>query len=458
MLRVMHDAEGDPGARPAPGPILFLVPARGGSVRVPGKNLRLVGGLPLVARAIRVAQAAAAELAGGPHRVVCSTDDPEIASVATAWGAEVLDRPAELATPTATSPDVALHALNALEARDGVRFGTVALVQATSPLAEPTDLVDAARHHRATGVSVTSVVTTHPAAWHKGMDMDGVLSAVAPADGQDVLLAGAFYVVAPAQLRATGRLVNPGSTIGWPIPAQRAVDVDTEQDLIVAEAILAGREATGRRRLVLVGGGQHARVVAEAARAGTAWDVVGYTDPEGANDAMTRLGIPFLGADDTAAADDDAWGVIGFGGTLHARRRAVERLGTAVRWATVVHPDAWVSPTATLEPGVVVMADAVINSEAVVGRHAIVNSGAIVEHDVRVGAFAHVAPGAVIGGGATIGEAAMIGLGAAIRDHVTVGEGSVVGMGGVVVRDVPDGGTVVGVPARAHTRPARPAG
>ena len=456
MLRAMHDAEGDPGARPAPGPILFLVPARGGSIRVPGKNLRLVGGLPLVARAIRLAQAAAAELRGGPHRVVCSTDDPGIAAVAAAWGAEVLDRPAELATPTATSPDVALHAVDTLEARDGIRFGTVALIQATSPLAEPSDLVDAARHHRTTGVSVTSVVVTHPAAWHKGMDMDGVLSAVTPADGQDVLLAGAFYLASPAELRATGRLVNPGSTMGWPIPADRAVDVDTEQDLVVAEAILATREPVGRRRLVIVGGGQHARVVAEAARAGTAWDVVGYTDPDGANDAMTRLGIPFLGDDDTAAAANDAWLVIGFGVTLEARRAAVERLGTGTRWATVVHPEAWVSPTATLEPGVVVIADAVINTGATVGAHAIVNSGAIVEHDVRVGAFAHVAPGATIGGGATIGEAAMIGLGAAIRDHVTVGEGSVVGMGGVVVKDVPDGGTVVGVPARAHARPARP--
>ena len=57
------------------GPLLFLIPARGGSVRVPGKNLRTVGGVPLVGSAIRIARLAAAGPAGGPHRIVCSTDD-----------------------------------------------------------------------------------------------------------------------------------------------------------------------------------------------------------------------------------------------------------------------------------------------------------------------------------------------------------------------------------------------
>ena len=59
--------------------VLFLIPGRGGSERVHGKNLRTVGGIPLVGRAARTARLAAARLEGGPHRIVCSTDDPAIA-------------------------------------------------------------------------------------------------------------------------------------------------------------------------------------------------------------------------------------------------------------------------------------------------------------------------------------------------------------------------------------------
>ena len=114
------------------GPILFLVPVRGGSPRVPGKNLRVVGGIPLVGRAVRVARQAAASLPGGPHRVACSTDDPAIAEVAAAWGAEVIDRPPALATDDATSIAVVLHALGDVAAGQA-RYTTLVLLQPTSP-------------------------------------------------------------------------------------------------------------------------------------------------------------------------------------------------------------------------------------------------------------------------------------------------------------------------------------
>jgi acetyltransferase EpsM len=200
--------------------------------------------------------------------------------------------------------------------------------------------------------------------------------------------------------------------------------------------------------------------VAEAAIAG-GWEVVGYTDPgdsaPGASAPDRAMPVPRLGTDaDVAAGHADGGGaggafVLGFGGPFDARRRAVAALPRDATWATVIHPRAWVSPTATVEPGTVVLGGAVVNAGARLGPHAIVNSGAIVEHDVVVGAHAHVAPGAVIGGGATIGEEAFVGLGAAVRDHRSVGRGAVVGMGAVVVGDVPAGATVAGIPARPRT-------
>ncbi len=222
------------------GSILFLVPARGGSKRVTGKNLRTVGGVSLVARAVHVARAAAVLLEGGPHLVVCSTDDALIAAAAAAAGAEVLARPPELATDKAASVDVALHAVDVLD--DPARpIETLVLLQPTSPLTDPAAVAAAVRRHREAGLAgVTSVVATHPVTWHHGLGSDGRLrDAATAADALDVLLAGAFYVVAPSSLRASRRFVEPGVTLGHVIAPDRAIDVDEELDLVLAEAILA---------------------------------------------------------------------------------------------------------------------------------------------------------------------------------------------------------------------------
>lgn len=212
--------------------------------------------------------------------------------------------------------------------------------------------------------------------------------------------------------------------------------------------------------LIVLGAGEHARVVIDAARSqGERWAVQGYAAPGPRADAI--LDVPWLGNDADVAARladlapaDRPWLVLGFGagetpGALAARLATTERF-TDARWATVVHTRAWVSPSATVEAGTVVLAGAVVNAGAHVLRHVIVNSAAVVEHDVVIGGGGHVAPGAVIGGGTRIGENAFIGLGARVRDHIEIGAGAVIGMGAVVVASIPPGTTVVGIPARPY--------
>lgn len=217
--------------------------------------------------------------------------------------------------------------------------------------------------------------------------------------------------------------------------------------------------------LIVLGGGEHARVVIEAARTqGDRWTVQGYVAPEarGGTATTSDSDLSWLGDDAALAArledlapEDRPWLVLGFGGGetaggLVARAAGAARFGPTARWATVVHATAWISPSATLQPGAVVLANAVVNTGARVGRHAIVNSAAVVEHDVAVGHGTHLAPGAVIGGGTRIGDHVLIGLGARVRDHIEIGTGAVVGMGAVVVESIEPGATVVGIPARAH--------
>lgn len=210
------------------------------------------------------------------------------------------------------------------------------------------------------------------------------------------------------------------------------------------------------RPLVIVGGGEHARVVADAARSRPdQWRLAGFTDPDG--DLAPGPDLPYLGDDRTFSArlatmrpEDRPALILGFGGPLGQRRRTAATFGPDASWATVIHASAWVSPSAEIGPGAVVMAGVAVNAGARIGAHAIVNTHAVVEHDVRLGAGSHVAPGAIVGGGSTIGEEAMIGLGAAVRDHVSLGDRVVVGMGAVVVADLADDVTVMGVPARVR--------
>lgn len=212
------------------------------------------------------------------------------------------------------------------------------------------------------------------------------------------------------------------------------------------------------QQLVVLGGGEHARVVIEAARSiPGAWRVVGLADPGPVERTLALTGVAHLGDDAAFAArylatdaGDRPWLVLGIGlpAGVNARAALVRRFGADAAWATVVHGAAWVSPSATVGAGTVVLAGAVVNAGATLGRHSIVNSAAVVEHDVTVGDGAHIAPGAVLGGGVIVGADAMIGLGAIVRDHVCVGAGALVGMGAVVVADVAPGATVTGNPAR----------
>jgi sugar O-acyltransferase (sialic acid O-acetyltransferase NeuD family) len=199
------------------------------------------------------------------------------------------------------------------------------------------------------------------------------------------------------------------------------------------------------RDLVLVGGGGHAIVVADAAVL-AGWTIAGVYDdhPEprvaGVHPGARRLG-PLV---DVAQAQLEAW-IIALGDIDLRRRFARDDTPAAI----IVHPRAVVSPGASLDEGVFVAAGAVINPGASAGAHAIINTAAVLEHDVRVGAHTHVAPGAVLGGGASVGAGSLVGMGALVLPGVTVGSGCLVAAGAVVTRDVPDAGRVAGMPARS---------
>ncbi|MDX3238035.1 acylneuraminate cytidylyltransferase [Streptomyces sp. ME03-5709C] len=167
--------------------VLAVIPARGGSKGVPGKNLATVGGVPLVARAVR-----ACREAGLVTDVVVSTDDPAIADAARTAGAEVVLRPAAIAGDTATSEAAVLHAMDAHEAMTGRSPDVVLLVQCTSPFITAEDVggVAAAVVEDGADTAVT-VAPFHGFLWRDGADGEAAAAEAAETGGSRTATAGA---------------------------------------------------------------------------------------------------------------------------------------------------------------------------------------------------------------------------------------------------------------------------
>lgn len=169
-------------------------------------------------------------------------------------------------------------------------------------------------------------------------------------------------------------------------------------------------------------------------------------DAEGLPESI--LGIPVLGKVRDFEKYGDCDFVIAIG-NAKIRERLADLLDGKVQWYTAVHPAAVVSALGVeIGAGTVVMANAVINSGARIGRHCIVNTAAIVEHDNVLADYVHISPNAALAGTVTVGKRTHIGVGVSVRNNLSIGADCVIGAGGVVVKDIREPGTYVGVPVK----------
>lgn len=222
--------------------ILVVIPARGGSKGLPGKNIKMLCGKPLIGYSIDVARAITSD-----ENICVSTDDQKIINTVENYGLKVpFVRPAEFATDTATTNDVLLHALDFYE-KQGKHFSKLLLLQPTSPLRKVHEVKEAIKLYRYDLDMVVSVTKSHAPAVLCNDNAQGFLELVynKNAAGRQSLptfyeFNGAIYVINTKALREKG-LSRFTKRLKYIMPKESSVDIDDICDFMLIESIIKGR-------------------------------------------------------------------------------------------------------------------------------------------------------------------------------------------------------------------------
>lgn len=226
---------------------IAIIPARGGSKGIPGKNIAPVAGRPLIACTIEAARRARCI-----SRVFVTTDDAKIAAVAKQYGAEIIDRPAELSDDAASSESALIHALETIRQRGETLPEFFVFLQCTSPLTVPEDIdgtVEALIQQQAD--TAFTVAPFHGFIWKRnpdgngeGINHDKRVRLRRQEKEPEFLETGAVYV-----MRTAGFLEKKhrffGKTAIYETPAERLLDIDEPSDLAAAARLLENRSKTG---------------------------------------------------------------------------------------------------------------------------------------------------------------------------------------------------------------------
>ena len=204
------------------------------------------------------------------------------------------------------------------------------------------------------------------------------------------------------------------------------------------------------KRLFVVGAGGLGREVMDVARAlepTAGWRIAGFLDSRSGVLDGKNAGFGIVGAPESFAPQAGHLFVCAVGNPAEKRRYAEMLAGRGAEFATLLHPECDVSPSAAIGNGVVVMRYGRIGPDARVGDHVTIGYAAGVAHDVRIGHYCQLSGHSAANGRATLEDEVVLGAHAVVIPDVVIGRGATVGAGSVALRRVPPGVTVFGIPA-----------
>lgn len=206
-----------------------------------------------------------------------------------------------------------------------------------------------------------------------------------------------------------------------------------------------------RDNLIIIGASGHGKVVADIAIKMNKWQSISFLDDDAS--IKTSMGLEVIGKTaDAYTYKDEADFFVAIGNNA-IREKVQERLiDKGLNVITLIHPNAVTGTDVDIGIGTAVMAGVVINSSCKVGKGCIINTSSSLDHDNAIEDYVHISPGVRIAGTVRVGRESWLGIGSVVSNNVNICSGCKVGAGAVVVKDITEPGTYVGVPVRRVDR------
>ena len=200
-------------------------------------------------------------------------------------------------------------------------------------------------------------------------------------------------------------------------------------------------------KLLIIGASGHGKVVADIALKMNKWQSIAFLDDD--ESIKSSMGLEVIGKSADAFKHIDDYDILLVLVIMLTREKIQEKLeaeGASI--PSLIHPNAVIGEQVEIGTGTVVMAGAVINCCTKIGKGCIINTGSTIDHDNCIEDFVHISPGAHLAGTVKVGKGSWLGIGSVVSNNVNIPVAVKVGAGAVVVKDITESGTYVGVPAK----------
>lgn len=202
-----------------------------------------------------------------------------------------------------------------------------------------------------------------------------------------------------------------------------------------------------KNKLLIIGASGHGKVVADIAMKMDRWKEISFLDDN--EDIKSSMGIRVIGKVSDVSKYIDEYDIFVGIGNNAIRKGIYEKLeGISANIPTLIHPSAIIGEQVELGIGTVVMAGVVINCCTKIGKGCIINTGSTIDHDNVIEDFVHISPGVHLAGTVKVKQYSWLGIGSVVSNNVCITSRCLTGAGTVVVKDIVESGTYVGVPAR----------
>ncbi|MFL2122536.1 acetyltransferase [Marinilactibacillus psychrotolerans] len=202
-----------------------------------------------------------------------------------------------------------------------------------------------------------------------------------------------------------------------------------------------------KEKLIIIGASGHGKVVADIAIKLNKWQSIAFLDDD--ESIKTSMGLEVIGKTaDAFTYKDEADFFVAIGSNATREKVQEKLISEGLNVVSLVHPSAVIGTDVEIGFGTAVMAGVVVNSSTRIGKGCIINTSASLDHDNNIEDYVHISPGVRTAGSVEIGKCTWLGIGSVVSNNVNICSGCKVGAGAVVVKDITEPGTYVGVPVR----------